>query len=82
MESSKNDTGWIGRSGGRCITDFSRNITFLYELTSDELEALRQELANDPKCPGWTGVICQESKGYSVGAGWMYVFHTTWDSSD
>ncbi len=68
------DTGWSGRKAGRCITDYTRSLTFERELTAEELSALRAWLDGD-RCPGNFGVHLRAS-GATVTA------TTTLDSSD
>lgn len=71
------DTEWTSSRGGRCITDYSREITFSRELSSEELNLVKKTLA-ETDCPGWTGV-----SGYLADKEKMlYRFSTTWDSSD
>ena len=70
------DLGWgEGVRGGRCITDFYREVTFSRELTSEELHKVK-EIMREEHCPGWTGV-----SGYKKEDN-LYKFSTTWDSSD
>lgn len=70
------DSDWDkGVSGGRCITDFKRDIKFSRDLSKEELATVKKILQEDPKCPGWTGVNGYEKEG-------IYRFSTTWDSSD
>lgn len=71
------DSGWgKGTKGGRCIINFTRTITFSKELNQEEIVKIRKILADDDKCPGWTGVSIFEKGNNSYG------FSTTWDSSD
>jgi hypothetical protein len=71
------DSGWDkGRSGGRCITDFSRNVKFSRLLTKEELKQVCEIMAS-AHCPGWTGVFGRNKENETV-----YNFSTTWDSSD
>ncbi|RLC12700.1 MAG: hypothetical protein DRI24_17005, partial [Deltaproteobacteria bacterium] len=69
------DNGWRGRSGGRCITDYSREVTFNREVTDEELCLYREMLSLD-SCPGYTGVLYRK---LSVS---QFSFSTTMDSSD
>jgi hypothetical protein len=69
------DGGWKGRSGGRCITDYTREVKFSRDLTEAELDLWIEHLRRKD-CPGWTGVGCRRcDEG-------RYVFTTTMDSSD
>jgi hypothetical protein len=59
----------------RGIRDYFRIITFERDLSNIEMKTLLEWLRKD-KCPGWTGVrYNRKSKG-------IYLFSTTWDSSD
>ncbi len=69
------DTGWVGKSGGRCITDFSRRMTFGFEPTSEQLTGLIK-LLSLKDCPGYTGVTVTKKDACT------YEFFTTNDSSD
>lgn len=70
------DLGWgEGQKGGRCITDFYREVTFSRELTHEELNQVK-ELMRQEHCPGWTGVSGRNKEDLT------YIFSTTWDSSD
>jgi hypothetical protein len=74
-----NDTQWnMNKTSSipqRGIRDYSRTIEFDRDLTSEELNLLKQFLARDG-CPGWTGV-----RSIRLKTG-VYKFNTTWDSSD
>lgn len=71
------DSGWgKGVTGGRCISNFTRTITFSKELNEEEIITISKILEDDDKCPGWTGVSSFEKGNNSYG------FSTTWDSSD
>lgn len=76
LPSIVNDTGWKGRSGGRCITDYTRSIEFEQPLTDEEVGVLRGFVSRD-NCPGMTGVGCYVGQQPNI-----YIFNTTWDSSD
>lgn len=69
------DSGWVGRSGGSCITDYTRNVTFNMAPTLVEL-ALYEEMLSLDRCPGWTQVSAREITKRT----WQ--FSTTMDSSD
>lgn len=74
------DTGWTVSNTSmshRGITDFIRVIQPNRELSEQERCTIAKLLQEDPKCPGWTGVMA--SKAYK-GPGVQY--WTTWDSSD
>lgn len=72
------DEGWgEGQSGGRCITDYRREVRFSRELTQEELQAVKKVM-QEKDCPGWTpvsGYLIKETNN-------VYRFSTTWDSSD
>ncbi len=69
------DSGWTGRNGGRCITDYTRKIVFKKNLTPDE-ERLVVNFLTRKDCPGWTGVHQRQLYGNT------YMYTTTMDSSD
>lgn len=69
------DSGWKGRSGGRCITDYTRSVLFNVAPTMEELALFREMLSLD-KSPGWTGIGCRK-----LGVA-QFTFTTTMDSSD
>jgi hypothetical protein len=74
-----NDTGWDMNERSsiplRGIKDYDRVIEFEVDLTTEEMDLLKQYLARD-NCPGWTGI---NTKRLSPG---VYMFSTTYDSSD
>lgn len=59
----------------RGISDYDRTIKFEKDLSEDELKIVTGWLKND-KCPGYTGIYAKK-----IGDG-LYLFKTTWDSSD
>lgn len=72
------DTGWDkGSYGGRCITDYSREIKFSTVLSPEDLATVKKIMA-EKFCPGWTGVAGYLANADEV----LYKFSTTWDSSD
>lgn len=72
------DTGWeLDKRTSlihRGITDFNRSITFERTLTDKELCLVKIYLLRD-NCPGWTGIATYIN-------GNIYMFRTTYDSSD
>lgn len=69
------DSGWRGRPGGRCITDYSRTVTFSTTPSDADL-ALFQEMLSLDECPGWTSIGSHQVNFAK------YIFTTTMDSSD
>ena len=73
------DTGWSDPvRGGRCIKDYSRQVTFSRELEREELQKINAIMHEDKNCPGWTGVSGYRKNDEEL----LYMFSTTWDSSD
>ena len=72
------DSEWISSNGGRCITDYRREIEFSRKLSEEELEVIRNIL-KDNECPGWTGVSGYLNRDTDKN---IYRFSTCWDSSD
>jgi hypothetical protein len=76
------DTGWTDSPTSnprRGFHDYIRDIEFESELSKHDIKLLCESLAKDPKCPGWTGVSCNDGFTHMRTT---YRFYTTWDSSD
>lgn len=78
------DTGWKHNANTsipqRGIHDYVRDIKFADKLTDEQFKAVCKWLERD-NCPGWTGVHGRLAFG-SNSTPVVYVFTTTYDSSD
>jgi hypothetical protein len=87
----KADTKWLDAGGlkHRGIHDFKRIMSFERELFPNEMQAISKILAEEPGCPGYTGVTIRKAgepeieavKLKDVNLNTTYICFTTYDSS-
>lgn len=74
------DTGWVAKSGGRCITDYSRVIKFNRELKDEEMDSVMTWVRTE-LYPGWTATPeVKSTRELSKTGAWK--FESTVDTSD
>ncbi len=66
---------WVGKQGGRAITDYSKTVQFGRSMSADEVKKFAHFLQLN-SCPGWTKVVAKQIGDYT------YQFSTTDDRSD
>lgn len=86
------DTKWLDAGGlkHRGIYDFKRIISFERELFPNEIQAIAKILAEEPGCPGYTGVTIRQAGEAEIESAKLkdvklmntYTCFTTYDSSD